>query len=107
MTESDVDAGVDQLTDILIIQQLRIPNSNEENNIADLVDPDIDVNNTVTNTSGNGGTTASKPKYKGFNMVGKIEIPKIKETVSAIDPSAFIAIENVHEVDGKRYKKSH
>ena len=93
MTESDVDAGVDQFDGYINNTIAKNPNSNEENNIADLVDPDIDVNNTVTNTSGNGGTTASKPKYKGFNMVGKIEIPKIKLSCPVLETATDSAIE--------------
>lgn len=93
MTESDVDAGVDQFDGYINNTITKNPNSNEENNVADLVDPDIDVNNTVTNTSGNGGTTSSKPKYKGFNMVGKIEIPKIKLSCPVLETATDSAIE--------------
>lgn len=44
--------------------------SNEENNI---------TQNTITNKSSNSNKNSSvKMKYKGFDVVGKIEIPKIK-----------------------------
>ncbi len=64
------------------------------------------LDKSVTYLSAEGGYSGAKQKMV-YCVITKIEIPKIKETVSAIDPSAFIAIENVHEVDGKRYKKSH
>ena len=41
-----------------------------------------------------------------YCVITKLEIQKIKEIVNAIDPYAFIAIENVHDVEGKRYKKN-
>lgn len=62
--------------------QNNIGNNVIDNNNIIPIDPDID-NNVVQNTTGNTqiggntGTTTTKPKYKGFNMVGKIEIPKI------------------------------
>ncbi len=64
------------------------------------------LDKSVTYLSAEGGYSGAKQKMV-YCVITKIEIPKIKETVSAIDPSAFIAIENVHEVDGKRYKKRH
>ena len=95
MTESDVGAGVDQFDGYINNTIAKNPNNNEENNVVDLVNPDIDVNNTVTNTNngGNGGTTSSKPKYKGFNMVGKIEIPKIKLSCPVLETATDSAIE--------------
>ena len=49
--------------------------NNEEEN-GTILDPEIDENSVPQNTT-DGGTTNNKPTYKGFNMVGKIEIPKI------------------------------
>lgn len=73
------------------------PSNDEENNAVNLIDPDINVNNTVTNTNngGNngGGTTSSKPKYKGFNMIGKIEIPKTKLNCPVLETATDSAIE--------------
>lgn len=62
------------------------------------------LDKSVTYLNAEGGYSGAKQKMV-YCVITKIEIPKIKETVSAIDPTAFIAIENVHEVDGKRYKK--
>lgn len=41
-----------------------------------------------------------------FCVITRLEITKLKEIVRAIDPNAFISIESVQEVEGKRYKKS-
>ncbi|MCX4274384.1 MAG: YitT family protein [Candidatus Gastranaerophilales bacterium] len=64
------------------------------------------LDKSVTYLAAEGGYSGAKSKMV-YCVITKIEIPKIKDVVSAIDPSAFIAIENVHEVDGKRYKKKH
>lgn len=95
-TGSDVDEGVDQFDGYVNNTIANKPSNNEENNVVDLIDPDINVNNTITNTNngGNGGgTTSSKPKYKGFNMVGKIEIPKIKLNCPVLETATDSSIE--------------
>lgn len=89
--DSDAQDGADQfdsyINSISNTQTNSVQNNiNDNNNVIDdnniiPIDPDID-NNVVQNTTGNtqtGGNTGTttKPKYKGFNMVGKIEIPKI------------------------------
>ncbi|MBR1803200.1 MAG: sortase [Clostridia bacterium] len=59
-------------------------NTQEQPNIEENVVPNIDANtlapdtNTQTggNTSSGSSSSSSKPTYKGFEMVGKIEIPK-------------------------------
>ncbi len=49
--------------------------------------------------------------YSGLNkrivycVVSRLQIPKLKEITKSIDPKAFIAIENVYEVEGVRVKK--
>lgn len=74
-TNADITDGLDQFDGYInnII-------SNTETNTVDntIIDPNIDENVVVENTTGNttGDTTTSAPTYKGFNMVGKIEIPK-------------------------------
>lgn len=70
------------------------PNINEEGNNIEVIDPDIDLNNVTQNTTNTqGGTTTSKPKYKGFNMVGKIEIPKINVKYTVLEEATPKAIE--------------
>lgn len=78
-TSGDVQDGIDQFDGYINNIVATNPNNNEENSEMNMIEPDIDVDNTITNNPvNNGGTTVNKPKYKGFNMVGKIEIPKIK-----------------------------
>lgn len=92
-TGSDIDDGVDQF-DGYVNNTIATKPKNEENNVVDIVEPNINVNNTVTNTSSNGGgSTSSRPKYKGFYMVGKIEIPKIKLNCPVLETASDSAIE--------------
>lgn len=90
MTDADAQDGLDQFdgyVNEVIAGTTPVPTptpnpiiNNINNNTT--IDPIIDVNNnTVSNGNTSGGssgtTTTSRPKYKGFYMVGKIEIPKI------------------------------
>ena len=52
------------------------------------------------------GGYSHTPKKIIFCVIARLEINKLKEIVKKIDPNAFISIENVHEVEGRRYKKS-
>lgn len=38
-----------------------------------------------------------------FCVISRFEISKIKEIINDVDPAAFMAIENVHEVTGRHY----
>lgn len=100
-TDADVDEGLDNFNGFVNNTIAKNPNSNEENNIINVDEPIIDVNNTVVNnnTGGNGNSgTSTKPKYKGFNMVGKIEIPKtnvnypVLETVTPKSIEVAVAV---------------
>lgn len=62
------------------------------------------LDKSVTYLNAEGGYSGAKSKMV-YCVITKIEIQKIKDIVNSIDTSAFIAIENVHEVEGKRYKK--
>lgn len=62
------------------------------------------LDKSVTYLNAEGGYSGAKSKMI-YCVITKIEIQKTKDIVNSIDPSAFIAIENVHEVDGKRYRK--
>lgn len=69
-TDADVTDGLNQFDGY--INNITTNNTTTENDT--IIDPDIDENDVVQNTTEN---TNTKPTYKGFNMVGKIEIPKI------------------------------
>jgi len=40
-----------------------------------------------------------------YCVISRLQVQKLKETAKSIDPRAFIAIENVYEVEGVRVKK--
>ena len=63
------------------------------------------MDTSVTYIDAMGGYTHT-PKKIVYCVVARLEINKLKELVKNVDPNAFISIENVHEVEGKRFKKS-
>ena len=62
------------------------------------------LNKTVTYIDAQGGYSKAD-KTMVYCVIPRIELSKLKDVVAAIDKDAFIAIENIHEVYGKRYKK--
>ena len=70
-----VDDGLEQFDGYVNNVTSNTQANTEEN--TEIIDPNIDNTETVNEVSSSGNTTTSKPTYKGFNMVGKIEIPKI------------------------------
>lgn len=62
------------------------------------------LDKTVTYLEAQGGYSKSTKKMV-YCVVPRIELNKLKDIVSNVDKDAFISIENVHEVYGKRYKK--
>lgn len=58
----------------------------------------------VTYIDAEGGYSGAKKRIV-YCVISRLEIIKIKNLIKEIDPSAFIAIENVHEVEGVRIKK--
>lgn len=62
------------------------------------------LNKTVTYIEAQGGYSKTK-KTMVYCIVPRIELYKLKELVVSLDENAFLSIENVHEVYGKRYKK--
>ena len=59
---------------------------------------------TVTYIEAQGGYSKTAKKMI-YCIVPRIELYKLKELITSIDKDAFLSIENVHEVYGKRYKK--
>lgn len=93
-TNADVEDGLDQF-DGYVSNVVENTNTNIEDN-TDILDPNLDLNNTVQNVNNNTTTnvgTTNKPTYKGFNMVGKIEIPKINITYPVLEEATPNAIE--------------
>lgn len=62
------------------------------------------LNKTVTYIEAQGGYSKTN-KTMVYCIVPRIELYKLKELVVSLDENAFLSIENVHEVYGKRYKK--
>ena len=60
----------------------------------------------VTYIKARGGYSGAEKKIV-FCVINRLEITKLKQLVKSLDNSAFITIENVHEVDGGRVKKHH
>jgi len=58
----------------------------------------------VTYIKGRGGYTGIE-KDIIYCVVSRLEMAKLKELIKSIDPSAFLAVENVHEVEGVRIKE--
>lgn len=58
----------------------------------------------VTYIDAEGGYTGVKKKVV-YCVINRFEIMKIKELVSQTDEDAFIVIEDVHEVEGKAFRK--
>lgn len=62
------------------------------------------LDKTVTYIEAQGGYSKAK-KTMVYCVIPRIELTKLKDVVASIDKDAFISIENIHEVYGKRYKK--
>lgn len=58
----------------------------------------------VTYIEGKGGYTGVDKKII-YCVISRLEIAKLKELIQLIDPTAFLAIETVHEVEGVRIKE--
>lgn len=58
----------------------------------------------VTYIDAKGGYSGN-PKRIVYCVISRLQVQKLKEIAKHIDPRAFIAIENVYEVEGVRVKK--
>ena len=58
----------------------------------------------VTYIDAEGGYSGAKKRIV-YCVISRLEIIKLRNLAKEIDPTAFIAIENVHEVEGVRIKK--
>ncbi len=76
--------------------------SDKNTEIGDMIMKNLDKS--VTYIDAIGGYSKAHKKML-YCVVPRLELTKLKEIVNMIDPEAFIAIEDVHEVEGKRVKK--
>ena len=58
----------------------------------------------VTYIDAEGGYSGVKKRIV-YCVISRLQVQKLKEIAKNVDPRAFIAIENVYEVDGVRVKK--
>lgn len=60
----------------------------------------------VTYLKARGGYSGAEKKII-FCVINRLEVAKLKQLAKTLDESAFITIENVHEVEGGRVAKKH
>lgn len=70
--------------------------------IADALNAEL--NRGVTILYGEGGYL-KQPKHMLYSVVTRLEITRLKNTVYEVDPTAFITIQDVHDVFGGRFDK--
>ncbi len=58
----------------------------------------------VTYLNGEGGYTGDYKKVI-FCVITRLEQAKLKSIVEEVDPTAFLAIGNIHDIKGGRFKK--
>lgn len=76
--------------------------SNKSEELGDNIMSKLDIG--ITYIKGRGGYTREE-KDIIYCVVSRLEMAKLKEIVKTIDPRAFIAVENVHEVEGVKIKE--
>ena len=89
--------GLDKAKSVRIV-------SDFSKDIGDAIMKELDVSVTYMKTLGG---YSKKEKILTYCVVNKFDIPKLKEVVHGLDSSAFIVTEDVHEVEGVRFKRSH
>ncbi len=74
VTQADADDFMNQFDDY--VNNIGNTNTNTDvNNNTELIEPNIDINNTVQNTQTGGSSDETGLTYKGYKVIGKIEIP--------------------------------
>lgn len=87
--------GLDKAKSIRIV-------SDKSREIGDTIMKELDVSVTYMKTMGG---YSRQEKIMTFCIVNKFDMPKLKELVHDVDPTAFIVTEDVHEVEGGRFRK--
>lgn len=82
ITGADAETGIHDF-DGYINNVLTNNEQNNQNN-TEVIEPNINVENTVQNTTG-GGSSNTGLTYKGYKVVGKIEIPKTDVSYVILD----------------------
>ena len=79
-----------------------ITDADNSKDIADALNANF--NRGVTIMYGEGGYL-KQPKHVLYSVVTRLEITRLKDTVYEVDPTAFITIQDVHDVFGGRFTK--
>lgn len=95
-TGADSNTALEQFNSMIENSQNNKPIVNEN-----VERPNIDLNNEVvneptggnTNSNGGGSSSGNVQKYKGFTVIGKIEIPKIKLEYVVLEEATIPAME--------------
>lgn len=87
--------GLDKAKSVRIV-------SDYSREIGDEIMKELDTSVTYVKTTGG---YSRKEKILTFCVVNKFDVPKLKDVVHDVDPKAFIVTEDVHEVEGVRFKK--
>ena len=90
--------GLDESKGVMIITD-----AENSKNLADALNANL--NRGVTIMYGEGGYL-KQPKHVLYSVVTRLEIMRLKNTVYEVDPSAFITIQDVHDVFGGRFTKN-
>lgn len=75
--------------------------SNKAEEIGNAIIQKLDIG--ITYMKGRGGYTGEE-KDIIYCVISRLELAKLKELVKSIDPSSFLAVESVHEVEGIQIK---
>ena len=76
--------------------------SDKSREIGEIIMKELDISVTYMKTMGG---YSRQEKIMTFCIVNKFDMPKLKELVHDVDPTAFIVTEDVHEVEGGRFRK--
>ena len=87
--------GLDKAKSVRIV-------SDKSREIGDTIMKELDIS--VTYMKATGGYSRQE-KILTYCVVNKFDMAKLKEVVHDVDPRAFIVTEDVHEVEGIRFKK--
>ncbi|MBQ4114569.1 YitT family protein [bacterium] len=71
--------------------------------IGEYIMKELDISVTYMKVTGG---YSKQEKIITYCVVNKFDMPKLKEVVHDVDPRAFIVTEDVHEVEGVRFRKS-
>lgn len=88
--------GLDKAKSVRIVSEF-------SREIGESIMKELDISVTYMKTTGG---YSRQEKILTYCVVNKFDMPKLKEVVHNVDPRAFIVTEDVHEVEGVRFKKS-